>query len=101
MSFPVHLGPHQSARPTFLSPSGDSFALQIPFVVWLGRSQAEIAEQNPPSPPPQLSLCGEQAHALCILGNADAIAEIYKYELEIIWLKSPFQPRHQIHKHRI
>lgn len=48
-----------------------------------------------------LSLCGEQAHALCILGIDDAIAEIYKYELEIIWLKSPFQPRHQIHKHRI
>lgn len=47
MSFPVHLGLHQSVRPTFLSPSGDSFALQIPFVVWLGRSQAEIAEQNP------------------------------------------------------
>lgn len=47
VSFAVHLGPHQSAWSTFLSPSGDSFALQIPFVVWLGRSRAEIARAEP------------------------------------------------------
>lgn len=47
VSFAVHLGPHQSVWSTFLSPSGDSFALQIPFVVWLGRSRAEIARAEP------------------------------------------------------